>query len=134
MPQNCVDIPDRICSTLSLESLVDSPGTSTMVKLEWPYHGAGAGLGAKDSYQVRNYKGLKNKCLKTFIQGIDRCCPASDMTGWDDLVRRLLKTPGKIVKNFLAMHNLHNHPGGISRQTFWSCISPQARPPFRRCL
>ena len=101
MPQNCVDIPDRICSTLSLESLVDSPGTSTMVKLEWPYHGAGAGLGAKDSYQVRNYKGLKNKCLKTFIQGIDRCCPASDMTGWDDLVRRLLKTPGKIVKTSL---------------------------------
>ena len=45
-----------IFSTLSLESLVNSPGVSTMVKLEWPYHGAGAGLGAKDSYQVRHYK------------------------------------------------------------------------------
>ena len=93
LSKSVVDIP--ICSTLSLESLVDSPGMSTMVKLEWPYHGAGAGLGAKDSYQVRM---LESRCLKTFIQDIDRCCPASDMTGWDDLVRRLLKTPGKIVK------------------------------------
>ena len=39
-------------STLSLESLVDIPGVSTLVKLEWPYQGAGACLGARDSYQV----------------------------------------------------------------------------------
>ena len=38
--------------------------------------------------------------LYHILQDIDRCCPASNLTGWDEYVRRLLKTPGKIVKNY----------------------------------
>ena len=64
------------------------------VALPW----GGGGPGGQGLIPGDKLQGLRKiKCLRTFIQDIDRCCPASDMTGWDDLVRRLLKTPGKIV-------------------------------------
>ena len=67
-----------LIGSLSLDKLVtQSPGRSTVLKLEWPYHGAGIGINATDSYE-----------------GIDRCCPASNVTDWANFVRRHLLTKG----------------------------------------
>ena len=72
---------------MSLDSLVDSPGVSSMVKLEWPYHGAGAGLTARDSYQVSNnrfctpvhpYRVYCTLCMCTLYHGAGAGLTATD--------------------------------------------------------
>ena len=67
-----------LVSSASINSLeTDQEGRSTLIKLELPYSGAGVGLGDGDSYQ-----------------DIDRCCPASNLSQWEDFVRVSLQSPG----------------------------------------
>ena len=67
-----------LLSIISLDNLqANTKGTDSLIKLEWPYHNAGAGITTKDSYE-----------------NIDRCCPASNISQWDNLVRRHLHEIG----------------------------------------
>ena len=62
-----------ILSTLSLNMLEPTKGHHTLVKLEFPYSGAGEGISGEDTYE-----------------NIDRCCPKTELTQsvWQELVDR----------------------------------------------
>ena len=69
-------------------------GRSTFIKLELPYSGAGAGLGDEDSYQ-----------------DIDRCCPASNISQWDEFLRLSLLSRGKQIEQSHSDNSLiRGHP------------------------
>ena len=75
-----------LVSSASINNLeTDQEGRSTLIKLELPYSGAGVGLGDGDSYQ-----------------DIDRCCPASNLSQWEDFVRVSLQSPGLYIDSMTS--------------------------------
>ena len=80
----CVGVEERagqavLVGTAAIKNLQENQdGRNTLIKLELPYSGAGAGLGDEDSYQ-----------------DIDRCCPASNLSQWDSFLRVSLLSQGR---------------------------------------